>query len=321
MIFFASPDAAVYNSSMPFDPWKQKIQGLKSPTEIPSNPEQSKQWQLQNRTWWENNPMRYDWNEPLPYAEGTREYYAEIDRRFFGAISSAMPWKVSPFEQLLPGPRLAHCDVLEIGTGFGSHAALIAPQCKSFTGIDLTDRACRFAAQRLSLSGIKSSIVRMDAENMAFPEESFDFIWSWGVIHLSANPLKILSEIHRVLRPSGQAVLMVYHRSFWTYHLRGALRGIFKGLFLQGFDLNRAVQSGSDGAIARFYTRKEWANLCGALTVNSTEIFGAKVELFPFPAGPFKNALMRLMPDSLGRFFLNKLGWGSFLVSRLQKKQ
>ena len=37
----------------------------------------------ENRSWWERNPMRYDWNEALQYKEFSKEFYQEIDRRFF----------------------------------------------------------------------------------------------------------------------------------------------------------------------------------------------------------------------------------------------
>ena len=58
----------------------------------------------------------------------------------------------------------------------------------------------------------------MDAEHLEFPDETFDFVWSWGVIHHSANTEAIIREIHRVLKPGGEARVMVYHRNsinFW----------------------------------------------------------------------------------------------------------
>jgi ubiquinone/menaquinone biosynthesis C-methylase UbiE len=55
----------------------------------------------------------------------------------------------------------------------------------------------------------------LDAEQLALAEGSFVVFWSWGVIHHSANTRRILDEMHRVLRPGGSAVVMVYHRGFW----------------------------------------------------------------------------------------------------------
>jgi ubiquinone/menaquinone biosynthesis C-methylase UbiE len=65
----------------------------------------------------------------------------------------------------------------------------------------------------------------MDAEHLAFPDASFDFVWSWGVIHHSSNTWQIVGEIQRVLKPGGTAVIMVYHRGWWNYYVWGMLIG------------------------------------------------------------------------------------------------
>ena len=171
--------------------------------------------------------MRYDWRDGLSAEPGTQEYFLEIDRRFFASVRHYMPWRTRPFDNLIDFDGLSDKDVLEIGVGYGSHAQLIAPFCKSFTGIDLTAAASRMTAKRLGLSGIPCSVLQMDAECMAFPDGSFDYIWSWGVVHHSADSRQVLKEMHRVLRPGGDAVVMVYHRSRWKYYV---MDGFFKGI-------------------------------------------------------------------------------------------
>lgn len=137
--------------------------------------------------------------------------------------------------------------------GCGGHAQLLAEHAQSFTGIDLTDYAVKCTARRLELSGLNGRIVRMDAEEMAFENNSFDLVWSWGVIHHSANTENVLREIHRVLRPHGIAITMVYHRSVWNTYVRGALfYGILRGEFLRTRSLHRVVQGATDGALARY---------------------------------------------------------------------
>src|SRR5687767_8676744 len=92
-------------------------------------------WQRTNREWWENHPMRYDWNERVTVPEFSRQFFEEIDRRFFSDSWHYMPWKNAPFEEILPFDRLPRWDVLEIGMGSGSHAQLLASRSKSYTGI------------------------------------------------------------------------------------------------------------------------------------------------------------------------------------------
>src|SRR5665213_1220725 len=230
-----------------------KAKGFDQPTQLPRDAQEQARWQAANKLWWESTPMRYDWREKIAAAPGTTDYYRAIDARFLSAVRKFMPWKNLPFEQLIPFSGLRAKDVLEIGTGQGTHAQLIAPHCRSFTGIDITQASSRQAADRLAHFGIAGRVLEMDAEKMAFPDASFDFIWSWGAIHHSADTSRILAEMNRVLRPGGEAVVMVYHRSWWHFYVGGLLRGIFRNR-LRGANLHTITQGATDGAIARYYT-------------------------------------------------------------------
>lgn len=243
--------------------------------------------------------MRYDWRHPIEAETGSPAYFEEIDQRFFQALRPALPWKKYPFEGLIDFENLRTKDVLEIGVGFGSHAQLIAPFCRSFTGIDLTERGSRATALRLRYLNLPARILCMDAEQMSFPDRSFDFIWSWGVIHHSADPLRILREMHRVLRPGGEAAVMVYHLSF----LRRLLGG----------NLGR-----TDGALARHYRPEEWRRLSeGLFHIRRLLVTGQKSDLLLLPAGFLKSALERIIPQSFLRLFTCRLKWGSFLIAQM----
>ena len=159
--------------------------------------------------------MRYDWRSPVKAEQFSCEFYEEIDRRFFGDADRYTPARKRPFDQIIPFDILPDLDVLEIGVGNGSHAQLLAPHCGSYTGIDLTRYAVTSTSRRFEMFGLKGAIRRMDAESMGLDDCSFDFIWTWGVIHHSASTARVISEMHRVLRPGGQAIVMVYHRSFF----------------------------------------------------------------------------------------------------------
>lgn len=278
-------------------------------------------WQSLNKVWWETQPMRYDQHEKISAAPGTLNYFREIDNRFFGAVKPFMPWKKRPFDPLIDFESLKQKDVLEIGVGHGSHAELIQPHCKSFTGIDLTETACQMTQKRFELLNLNANIVQMDAEHMTFSDQSFDFIWSWGVIHHSADTSQIIRQMHRVLRPGGEAIVMVYHRSFWKYFVEGTLiRGILQGKLFQHSSVEDIVQEASDGAIARYYTLDQWRQLCrGLFKVKNCLVFGQKTDLILLPSGPFKSALAKVFPDALARLFTNQLRFGSFLVTRLKK--
>lgn len=265
--------------------------------------------------------MRYDWNRTLGVAEFSKEYYQEIDRRFFADAERYLPSRTRPFDAIIPFDRLPECDVLEIGVGCGSHAQLIAPHCRSYTGIDLTDYAVTSTTRRFQAFGISGQIRQMDAEQMSLPDNAFDYVWSWGVIHHSADTGRILSEMRRVLRPGGTAGVMVYHRSaLYAYVYAGLLHGVLGGGLLK-HSLHELLQLNTDGAIARFYRRREWRELAAqrGLVIDDEKIVGQKSEVILFPAGPAKDRLMAWVPDAAARLITNTCRQGSFLITTLRK--
>ena len=60
--------------------------------------------------------------------------------------------------------------------------------------------------------GLDAEIRCADAESLPYDSREFDFVWSWGVIHHSARTARIVREISRVLKPQGEARVMVYNR-------------------------------------------------------------------------------------------------------------
>jgi ubiquinone/menaquinone biosynthesis C-methylase UbiE len=102
--------------------------------------------------------------------------------------------------------------VLEVGVGLGADHQRLAQAGAELTGIDLTARAVTHTRRRLELFGCTSALSIGDAENLEFPAESFDLVYSWGVLHHSPNTAKAISEIYRVLRAGGAAKIMIYHK-------------------------------------------------------------------------------------------------------------
>ncbi len=265
--------------------------------------------------------MRYDWNAPVPHPEFSREFYIEIDRRFFSAVSLYAPWKHVPFDFLVDFDSLKTSDVLEIGCGNGSHGQLLATHARSYTGIDLTDYAIKSTSARLAIWGLDGQVLKMDAEKLQFPDSSFDFVWSWGVIHHSANTQGILKEMNRVLRPGGHAVVMVYYRSYWSYYAMGALLAVKAGRLPTLRAIHKYKQLGTDGALARFYKPQEWKQLVsGLFNVNSIRIYGQKEALVFLPGGRFKDLVLGMIPNPVSRFLGSRCRMGSFLVARITKR-
>jgi len=102
--------------------------------------------------------------------------------------------------------------VLEIGVGLGADHLRFAQAGARLTGIDLTVRAVAHTRRRLALFNFDSALSTGDAENLNFPSDAFDCVYSWGVLHHSPNTPKAIAEVYRVLRPGGVAKIMIYHK-------------------------------------------------------------------------------------------------------------
>jgi SAM-dependent methyltransferase len=268
--------------------------------------------------------MRYDFSENVGVEEFSKKFYEEIDRRFFSDAATYLPSNKIHFDALIDFDSLKNKRVLEIGVGMGSHAGLLAARAREYVGIDLTDYAVEATKRRMKcfgLDGPNVQIKQMDAEKMEFADESFDFIWSWGVIHHSSNTRQILSEMHRTLRPGCTATLMVYYRNIWNYYIyAGFFGGVIKRHLFQTGSLHRTRQYEIDGALARFYSIPEWRALCSEnFTVEDIRIMGSKTEIVPLPGGRLKNGVLAAIPNPAARFLTNTCRFGTFLVSTLRK--
>ena len=151
-------------------------------------------------------------------------------------------------------------EVLEIGVGFGSdHSQIAGQQPKSLTGIDLTERAIENTKTRFKTLGLKSSLNTDNAEALSFESNSFDAVYSWGVLHHSPNTDKCFEEVFRILRPDGFAKIMIYHRNApigWMLWVKYAL---LKGRPLRTISEIYSEYLESPGTKA--YTVKEAKNL------------------------------------------------------------
>jgi ubiquinone/menaquinone biosynthesis C-methylase UbiE len=151
-------------------------------------------------------------------------------------------------------------DVLELGVGMGAdHLEWARSGPRSLTGIDLTPNAVAYTSQRLRLFGLASRLVVADAERLPFPGGAFDLVYSWGVIHHSPDTLAAALEIRRVLRPGGQARVMIYHRRSLVGYMLWLRYGLLAGRPRLGLRETYARYLESPGTKA--YSREEARNL------------------------------------------------------------
>ena len=249
-----------------------------------------------NRQWWTKNPMTYDWRGDIDCPRLSSEWFDRIDARFmYGARLFAT--KNTPFDRILPATELEGKRVLEIGCGMGLHTEILARSGATVTAIDLTSTAVEATSARLALKGLSATVRQADAEQLPFDSESFDFVWSWGVIHHSARTGRVVREIARVLTPDGRCRVMVYNREGMSARVALIRDHILKGKFLhQSYD--ETLWRFTDGFTARYYVREQFEDLFRAFfdDVNS-EICGQDADVIPLP-GKLRRTMLHFVPRS-----------------------
>lgn len=149
------------------------------------------------------------WNEASCgeqlYLEGSDEsgYLAQMRKRY----------ELEPYIEDFAGfVESENLNVLEIGVGLGADHQRFAQAGACLTGIDLTERAVEHTRKRLQLFGLNTDLRVADAESLPFADESFDLVYSWGVLHHSPKTADAINEVWRVLRCGGRARVMIYHK-------------------------------------------------------------------------------------------------------------
>ena len=107
--------------------------------------------------------------------------------------------------------------MLEIGCGVGTDLARFARAGAATVGIDLAEVAVDLARTNFQLQGLAGEFHVMNGEELPWDNESFDFVYAHGVLQYTADPDRMVREIHRVLKTGGQAVLMMYNRRSWLH--------------------------------------------------------------------------------------------------------
>jgi SAM-dependent methyltransferase len=108
-------------------------------------------------------------------------------------------------------------DVLDVGCGIATDGARFARAGARYVGLDQSPAALELGQRLFKLKRLDGTFLEGDATQLPFADESFDLVWSHGVIHHIPDSQRVISEFYRVLRPQGTAIVMVYHRGSLNY--------------------------------------------------------------------------------------------------------
>lgn len=202
----------------------------------------------------------------------------------------------------MPLDDLAGKTVLEIGCGAGGHSALFASKGARMISVDVTFERARSTAAKLALlDNPGCGALQADAENLPFADGTFDIVYSNGVLHHTYDTERAIAEVRRVLKPGGQAVIMLYCKDSWHYWVNMLLAvGVLQGKLLRDRNwLGKATEWGGKdrqtvaNPITRCYTRGEIHRLFAAFEGTSARKDDFNLYLIPGLGRRYRNWQIR----------------------------
>jgi 2-polyprenyl-3-methyl-5-hydroxy-6-metoxy-1,4-benzoquinol methylase len=189
--------------------------------------------------WWFELEGNFAWQKcsqcgllylsPRPTQTKINDYYLSNYAAYRPAIddekSSIMRWKrrrnlkgsIDVIKHHHPTPGR----VLDVGCATGNYLAELHNLGWEVTGVELNDEAATYAQQRFGIN-----IFIGDLLESQFPENHFDVVTLWDVLEHTFDPLAIMNEIKRILKPNGLVAFSIPNpKSTWAKRFGAAWIG------------------------------------------------------------------------------------------------
>lgn len=257
------------------------------------------------RGYWDRRPCNVR-HSPKPV--GTREYFDEVEARKY-LVEPHIP-RFAEFE------RWRGKKVLEIGCGIGTDTINFARAGAEVTAVDLSEKSQEIARQRAEVFGLEDRIrfYAGNAEQLAsfVPVEPYDLIYSFGVIHHTPHPERVVDELRRYVQPGTTVKVMVYHRHSWKVLWIVATYG--KGRFWRLPELVARYSEAETGCPVTYaYTVPEARALVERSGATVTEAWVDHI--FPYRIPDYvqyryvKEWYFRYLPEAAFRWIERRFGW------------
>lgn len=187
------------------------------------------------REWWAKRPMTYGFvHGDTEYIEdgqakqvdfGSKAFFEQADKTFY-EWNKPLHTSKGNFGKIFDYDRFQGKDVLEVGCGMGCMAMNWAQHGANITATDLNPVAIEQTKSRFDLYGLNGTIQEADGENLSFDDASFDYAYSWGVLHHTPKTKQAIDDLWRVLQVGGSVGVMLYHRhsflyQYWARYMEG----------------------------------------------------------------------------------------------------
>lgn len=257
------------------------------------------------RDQWSQDPCGAAYGKDLEF--GSREFFDSVEKQRYEDYAPWMP-RVMGFDQFA-GKRL-----LEVGCGMGTDLLQFARGGAICTGADLTPRSIEISRRHFEVYGASGTFLITDGERLPFPDESFDVVYSNGVLHHTPDTAGAIREIHRVLRPGGIAKVMLYYRHSLNYWGEMILhRGILRGELLRGRSPEQIMSRWVE------YSEKEGRPLVKVYSRPAARELFRDFKRVDFEIDQLTRAefyrLSSVIPERFFRFLTKHFGWNLIITA------
>jgi len=242
---------------------------------------------------------------------GSREYFDEVEaRRYF--VESHIPG-FAQFDRW-PDKR-----VLEIGCGIGTDTVSFARNAAKLTAVELSEASLEVCRKRFEVFGLQGRFFLGNAEDLGafLPLEPYDLIYSFGVIHHSPSPERIVAQIKMYATPETEIRLMLYSK--WSRKVFWILLKYSHGAFWRLRQLVAHHSEAETGCPVTFtYSHNDVRRLLRDFEIVELR----KAHIFPFKIDKYVQYeyewvwYFRWLPAPLFRWLERRLGWHTLVVAR-----
>jgi ubiquinone/menaquinone biosynthesis C-methylase UbiE len=224
-------------------------------------------------------------------------------REFFAAIKAEHDQAYAYANHILDLAKLEGRSLLELACGIGLDTIEFARHGAAVTAIDLSATCLDLAERQLAYHNLQATLEIGNAESLRYPANSFDFVVARGILMFTRKASRVVDEILRVLKPGGEANILLHNRFSWY-------------VFLAKISGTNLVHEAKDPPINKFYSVWQVQKMFGKFSsyqiffdrfpLTTTKRTGTFAQLYNQLVVPFARTIPNAIIKTFGFYIIIK---------------